>query len=143
MTELLDRDLDYYDAVAASDTPFELKVLKRNGSEDGLVLKVLGSECEKVQAEINKLVNGRRKQQAQAEAMASRIGVGATPVVTVEDDIAFGHRLAAVRVVGWNLKTPFTPEGAHKLVSRHPDISKQVLDASNDLGNFMKASSEA
>lgn len=139
----IDRELSDYDFVAQSQTPFDLKIIKRDGSEDGLVLQVLGSESETVQAEINRLVNDRRKKMAQAEAMANRVGVGATPVTPIEDDIAFGHRLAAARVVGWNLKTPFSAEGALKLVSRHADISKQVIDASNAVENFTQASPKA
>ncbi len=136
----IDRDLDAYDDVAASDVPYALAVLNADGAEDGLVLNVLGSQSECVQAEVNRLVNERRKRQAQAAALTKGEAAEFTPV---EDDIAFGHRLTAARVVGWNLRTPFAPEGAFRLVSRSNRIAEQITRASNDIGNFTRPSSRA
>lgn len=135
---MLDRDPSFYDEVAASDKPYPLAILNADGTEDGLVLDILGSQSEKVQAEVNRLVNDRRKRKAQAAAVAKGEPLDFTPV---EDDISFGHRLTAVRVVGWNLKAPFSAEAAYRLVSRSARISEQVTAASNDLGNFTSASS--
>lgn len=138
----IDRDLDAYDDVAASDVPYELAILNADGTEDGLVLEVLGSQAEKVQTEVNRLLNDRRKKEAIAEAMQGRRNPEKADFTPIEDDIAFGHRLTACRVVGWNLKAPFTPEGAFRLVSRSSRIAEQVTMASNNLANFTRPSSK-
>lgn len=140
MTKItIDRDLDAYDDVAASDVAYPLSILKADGTEDGLVLDVLGGQSETVQKAVNALVNERRKRQANAAAVTK----GEPAFTPIEDDIAFGHRLTACRVIGWNLKKDFTPEGAFRLVSRSARIAEQVTTASNDLGNFTPASLKA
>jgi hypothetical protein len=59
----------------------------------------------------------------------------------VEDDIAFGQRLSAARLVGWRgIKQAYTPDLALKLCQSNAELSSQVLAASNDLGNFTPAS---
>lgn len=136
---LIDRDLDYYDDVAASEVPFALKILKADGTEDGLVLDVLGSQSETVQKAVNALVNERRKRQANAAAVTK----SEADFVPIEDDISFGFRLTAARVVGWNLKKDFTPEAAFRLVSRSESIREQITRASNDLANFTQSSPTA
>lgn len=141
MTKItIDRDLEAYDDVAASDVPYALPILNADGAEDGLVLNVLGAQSERVQGEVNRLVNERRKRQAQAAAVTKG---EAAEFTLVEDDIAFGHRLTAARVVGWNLRTAFTPEGAFRMVSRSNRIAEQVTRASNDIANFTRPSSKA
>lgn len=130
------------DAVSASDTPFEFEFIRADGTGSGVFLQVLGSQSEKVTSETNKLVNARRKQQAQAEAVKGRSAAGAdfTPI---ESDLEFGHKLTAVRLVGWRgISDEFTPEGALRLVSRNSAIAEQVTVASNDIGNFTPASSK-
>lgn len=137
MTKItIDRDLDAYDDVAASDVPYALKILKADGTEDGLILDVLGNQADTVQKAVNALVNERRKQQANAAAV-TKGEAGFTPI---ESDIDFGHRLTAARVVGWNLKKDFSADGAFRLVSRSARIAEQVTRASNDLGNFTQGS---
>lgn len=140
MTKItIDRDLDAYDDVAASDVPHALKILKADGTEDGLVLDVLGNQADAVQKAVNALVNERRKRQANAAAVTR----GEADFTPVESDIDFGHRLTSVRVVGWNLKAPFSAEGAFRLISRSERIAEQVKRASNDMGNFTQGSPTA
>lgn len=141
MTKLL--SLADLDAVSASDTPFEFEYILPDGTGSGVFLQVLGSQSEKVTTEVNKLVNARRKQQAQAEAVKGRSPAGAD-FVPIESDLEFGHKLTAVRLFGWRgIGDTFTPENALRLVSRNSAIAEQITAASNDIGNFTPASSKA
>lgn len=137
-------DLSDLDAVAAGDTPFEIEYVRADGSGSGVFLLVLGGQSEKVQAEVNRLVNDRRKKQAIAEAMQGRKNPDKADFTPIEDDIAFGHRLTAVRLVGWRgIKQEWSPENAYRLVSRNAEIAEQVTTASNNLGNFMQPKPQA
>jgi hypothetical protein len=135
-------DLNDLDAVTAGDTPFEIEYIRADGSGSGVFLLVLGGQSEKVQAEVNRLVNERRKKQAAAAALAK--GPDKADFTPIEDDIAFGHRLTAVRLVGWRgIKQDWSPDNAFRLISRNSEIAEQVTTASNNLANFMRASSLA
>jgi hypothetical protein len=137
-------DLNDLDAVAAGDTPFEVEYIRADGSGSGVFLLVLGGQSEKVQGEVNRLVNERRKNQAVAAAMTGRVNPDKADFTPIEDDIAFGHRLTAVRLVGWRgIKQEWTAENAFRLISRNSEIAEQVTTASNNLANFMPASSGA
>lgn len=137
-------DLNDLDAVAAGDTPFEIEYLRADGSGSGVFLLVLGSQSEKVQSEVNRLVNDRRKKQALAASVTSRNNTQAEAFTPIEDDIAFGHRLTAVRLVGWRgIKQEWSADNAYRLVSRNSEIAEQITTASNNLGNFMLTKSAA
>lgn len=139
MTKDASISLGQLDAVSASDTPFEFEVQTPSGAGMGIFLSILGSQSERVVKETNRLVNERRRADAirQAVAGSRRPGDAVTPV---EDDIGFGQRLSSVRIVGWRgIKEEFSPELALKLCQSNADISGQVLDKSNDMGNFIKA----
>jgi hypothetical protein len=137
-------DLNDLDAVAAGDMPFEIEYLRADGSGSGVFLLVLGGQSEKVQTEVNRLVNDRRKKQALAASVTSRNNAQAEAFTPIEDDIAFGHRLTAVRLVGWRgIKQEWSADSAYRLVSRNSEIAEQITTASNNLGNFMPAKSAA
>lgn len=137
-------DLNDLDAVAAGDTPFEVEYIRADGSGSGVFLRVLGGQSEKVQSEVNRLVNDRRKKQAVAAAMTGRGNPEKADFTPIEDDIAFGHRLTAVRLVGWRgIKQEWSAESAFRLVSRNSEIAEQITTASNTLGNFMPGKSAA
>lgn len=130
-------------AISASETPFEFDYLLPDGSKSGVRLQVLGSQSAKVQAEINRLINERRTQES-AKAYATQRSGGAEAITPIEDDIAFGHRLSAVRLVGWvGVEEPYSEAGALMLCQSNADISDQVLKASNNLGNFMRLKPKA
>lgn len=138
-----------------SDTPFEFEYVDSSGSNSGIFFKVLGSQSDTITKAINVLVNERRSQEAVRLAKNQRAASTFTPV---EDDIEFGQRLAAVRLVGWRrpgdtdglsadqlsrfqgIEEAYSPELALTLCQTNPDIAAQVLAASNDLGNFTLAS---
>lgn len=131
-------DLSDLDAKTKSETPTEAEYVTREGVETGIKLKILGSESETVQTAINKMVNARRKQQAAIESASNGVR-GTVPVTPIEDDIAFGHRLTACRLVGWTgIKQDCTPENIMRLVSTNADIAAFILEVSNASGRFLQ-----
>ena len=133
--------LDQLDATKASATAFEFEYIDTSTGEcTGVFLSVLGSESEIVSAEVAKLINERRRKQA-AREVQQKIGTGTKPVEfeSIESDIEFGQRLAAVRLVGWRgISEPFTPENALRLCSNNRDIAAQITTHSDAISNFMK-----
>lgn len=130
------------DARAASETPFEFEYLLPDGSPTGVFLSVLGSQSKEVTAEVNRLMNLRRSAEATQAIAAKTGGRKADAFVTVESDIEFGQRVAAVRLVGWRgIEEPYDPDLALELCKSNQDIATQVAEKSSDMGNFMKGSS--
>lgn len=128
-------------ARAASDTPFEFEYITTKGEPTGVFFSVLGGQSKVVQDEANKAVNARRRAEAvqTAQAKTSRDSDNYTPV---EDDKAFGQRLAAIRLTGWRgIAEDFTPELGLALCQNNDDAAAVILQKSNDMGNFMKLSS--
>lgn len=133
---------DDLDAKKAGETPYEMEYLRPDGSGSGFFLQVLGAQSQAVQDAIARETNERTKKEKLAEAMQGRSGKTAPHFTPLEDMIAFTRRLAAVRIADWRgLKEPYTPELALKLCMHNQELAQQVLEASNDLGNFTKVSS--
>lgn len=130
-------------ARAAADTAVEFEYVTAAGEPSGVFLSVLGAQSDKVTGEVNRLLNARRQKEAVQEStrMGGRSQATFTPI---EDDIAFGQRLAALRLVGWRgIKEPFSPENALLLCQTNADVADQVIKVSSDAGRFMKASPKA
>lgn len=119
--------------VAASETPFDVEYIKPDGTGSGVILKVLGSNSAKVTEATNRLLNDRRKREANLAALT---GQDFTPI---ESDIEFGHLATAVKLVGWTgIVEPYTEANALLLVKTNPHLAKQVNDAANGVGNFLQ-----
>lgn len=132
------------DARSASETPFEFEYILPNGAGSGVFLSVLGGQSKQVSTEVNRLMNERRRQEAAHALNAKFGGRKAEAFITVESDIEFGQRVAAVRLVGWRgIDEPFSDELALQLCQSNQDISNQVAEKSSDLENFMPSSSPA
>lgn len=88
----------------------------------------------------NKMINSRRQKEAAREA-TKRVGVGkrAADFEPFESDVEFGQKLAATRLVGWRgIDEPFTAELAMRLCARNEHIAAQIMQQSDEMGNFMK-----
>lgn len=127
-------------ATKASDEAFEFELEDVNGVGRGIILKVLGSQSEKVTTEVARLVNARRRSDAARAMRSSKKNIEFEPI---ESDIEFGQRLAAIRLVGWTgIQEPWSPENALTLCRSNRDISAQIIEKSDDMSNFMKGSSK-
>lgn len=149
--------LDDLNTAAASDHAFEFEYINAKGEPSGVFLKVVGSQSEVVTREVAKLVNERRRKEA-ARSVANRVGTGPrTPEFeTLESDVEFGQRLAAVRLVGWRrpgetdglseeqqarfsgIRDTWSPENALRLCRGNRELAAQVATQSEMTGNFTK-----
>lgn len=133
--------LNDLDATKASADAFEFEYINpETGEGTGIFLSVLGGQSEIVSSEVAKLVNERRRKQA-AREVAKKVGVGNKPIEfdTMESDIEFGQRLAAVRLVGWRgITETWSAENALRLCRSNRDIAAQVVSNSDEMGNFIK-----
>ena len=124
--------------VKASDTPFEFEYVTPEGVSTGIFFKVLGGQSETVTKAAAKMINERRRQVAARELNKRGISkqVDFDPI---ENDIEFGQRLAAVRLVGWSgITDEFTPENALRLCQTNKFVAAAILEYSDDAANFMK-----
>lgn len=128
------------DARTASERAYEFE-FTIGGEGTGFFISVLGQHCESIASQLNAEINGRRRKLAVAAARNAKSRAEAVEFDLIEDDIAFGQRLAAIRIVGWRgIVEDYTPERALFLCQKNPQLAEQVLEASNDLANFMKPS---
>jgi len=128
------------DVVSKSETPFEFEYLKANGDGSGVFLSVLGGNSDAVRETAATLINARRQKQAAREMAKQRNGRPQTIAEydTVESDIEFGQRLAAVRLVGWRgISDPWSADNAAKLCASNPGVAAQVMEQSDNLDNFL------
>lgn len=131
--------LDDLDAVKASAEAQPLPYTNPRGEVTGIVLMVLGSQSETVTKEVARLVNERRHKEASRAALA-RPTSHTVEYETLESDVEFGQRLAAVRLVGWSgITDPYTPEGALRLCQSNRDVAAQITTYSDNVANFMKS----
>lgn len=125
------------DLRAASDATFEFEYIGTNGAGTGVFLTILGEHSEKVTTAVNAMINERRRMDATREANAT---TPADNIMPVEDDVAFGQRVAAVRLVGWRgIQEDFTPERGLQLCRSNPPAAAQIMTKSRQLQNFTKA----
>jgi hypothetical protein len=144
MTKTAPVSLKSLDARASSDIPFEFEYILPNGEGSGIFLSILGSQSKTVTEAVNKMMNERRRIAETAELNARTGGRKTAAIIPVEDDIAFGQKMAAIRLVGWKgIAEPFDPDLALELCEMNQDIANQINERSNDLANFMKGSSPA
>lgn len=129
------------DAVTHSSKAFEFPFLDANGDETGIYLSVLGGNADAVRTVAEELIDARRMKDAARQMNAQKSRPGHAPVVfdKTADDISFGQRLAAVRLVGWRgIKEPCTPENAALLCATNPNVAAQVMEQSDNMANFTK-----
>lgn len=133
------------DARKASDQPVEFEYYGPDLKPTGVFFSVLGAQSQKVVEQTAKLLNERRKRDASQAAMRNRPGSPSDAAFTpVEDDIAFGQQLSAVRLVGWRgIEEEFTAERGLALIASNAHVKDQIDAVSNDLAGFMKSSPKA
>ena len=132
--------LDDLDSTKAAADAFEFEYVNALGEPSGVFLQILGSQAEVVTREVARLVNDRRRKEA-ARDVARRVGTGPKVVEfeTLESDVEFGQRLAAVRLVGWRgITEAWSPENALRLCRGNRELAAQITTQSDLTGNFTK-----
>ncbi len=130
------------DASKACEDAFEFTYVNPDGTNSGVKFKVLGGQSERVTSEVTKLINERRRKEA-ARANQMRLNPNkGFEFEPMENDIEFGNRLAAIRLVGWSgISDEFSPENALKLCKSNKDVALQITQQSDSMANFTKLKS--
>ncbi len=129
-------DITSFNAVKDAENFIKLDMKLADGESSGVVFHVIGKHAEAVQAVTRKII----RQQQNEEAIAKRKGKDPAPK-TIEELEETGIELAAARVIGWQgVKQPFDKETLKVALKNNPHWVEQVVDESNNDGNFTKAS---
>lgn len=134
-------DLEKIDTPAAAEMGHEIE-LEYGGKPCGWFVTVRGEFAPSVKKWQLSVGNKFRLKEFQDK----RKGKGDNPTPMTEEDLEVGLRGAAVRIGGIRgvifagAPLLLTPETAYDLVRRHPPFADQILEASADVANFMKAS---
>lgn len=123
-------------ARAPSDEGFTFEYILPDNTASGVTFTVLGANSKVVDDAINESINAGRRR---AAALAADAKPGRPLDITpIESDIADNQRLTAIRLIGWSLSDPCTPENALELVRTNPHAAQQIVERSNNLANFLR-----
>ena len=113
-----------------------MEFMNDKGNPTGIILMVLGSQSSIVTKWRNKKLNAQRRYEDQQNKRGKNSDVKA-----IEEDLDFGNEFASIRIVGWTgLEEDYTPQVALHWCSVNTEIVKQVMEFSEELGNFKKNS---
>jgi len=129
-------DITSFNAVKDADNYIKLDMKLADGEPSGVIFHVIGKHAEAVQTVTRKII----RQQQNDEAIAKRKGRDPAPK-TIEELEETGIELAAARVTGWEgVEQPFDKDILKAALKNNPHWVEQVVDESNNDGNFTKAS---
>lgn len=136
MTKTKIVDLDQFDAVRESESGYEFELKQTDGlTGTGIFLSILGAHADVVKKWTGKIVNKSIRDQQ----IAQRKGKPVDPK-SLDDIDAQNIEGAALRVTGWhNVKQEFSQELLKTHLGRNPHWVDQIIEESNNLGNFTKA----
>ena len=128
-------DILAFDAVAESENPIDVKMKGPDGNDTGIIFCVIGKNADAVTQWQTKQFNAMQR-----EAYFAQKKRGKDPEPkTIEELAEMNIQGALVRVVGWkNVSQEFSKDILKKVLERNPHFVEQVIDASDDLGNFTK-----
>lgn len=120
---------------ARCESPMPLELVDTKGDKIGVTVHVLGGHAKQVKDFVAQNINAARAK----AAMSARTGQRKLDYTPVEQDIEFGVESIAIRVVSWDgLADECTFESAKLLCQINPDIRRQILEFSEDMGNFTR-----
>lgn len=118
----------------AQASPMEVQDM--DAQDLGFQLMVLGAQAEAVQKYTNKIVNDEIMQSEIARKKGKP-----QKQRTMEDTIIGNIEAALVRVTDWvGVKQKFDKETLREAIKKNPHWVNQIIEFSNDLRNFTKAS---
>jgi hypothetical protein len=131
-------NIEDFDAVKASEHAHKFELKSADGvTGTGVFVLVLGKNADVVQDWTSKVVN---KLIRDAE-YAKRRGKQVEPQ-SLEDIRESNIKNALVRVVGWeNVQQDYTSALMEKALRRNPHWVEQIIEESDDLGNFPTSAS--
>lgn len=128
-------DIDAFDAVSESEQGHEFELKEKDGvTGTGVVLVVIGKHADAVTKHAAKIIN-----QAQRDALMAQKSGKPAPMKTLEELREQNIEAASIRVTGWkNVKQPFSADLLKNALRRNPHWIDQIVEASDDLGNFSR-----
>ena len=127
------------DARKASSTGSEFEYMLNGIDHTGVFLTVLGAQDDGVSSFVNQKADEQRQRTAILEQRNKGSRAQSADYTPIADDLTLGAELAAKRLIGWRgLDDEFTPANALMLCGINSELAQQVLEHSNDMGNFLK-----
>ena len=129
-------DITNFDSVKDSEAGYDLELKQSDGvTGTGVVVVVIGKHSDAVMASTQKRLNKMLRDEQMARRKNKPVDMDAEKL---RED---AREDAAVRVIGWkNVKQEFTKEMLKAALVRNPHWIDQIIEASEDLGNFSKSS---
>ena len=128
-------DILSFNAVAESEQGAKVALKHADGSDVGITLFVLGRHADVVQKFTSKTFHKMQREEALAKKR------GKDNILNIEEMREQGLESAVIRVTGWEgVQQSFDVGILRDALKRNPHWQDQVLEASNDDSNFMKAS---
>ncbi|HEX5539897.1 MAG TPA: hypothetical protein VFX01_08940 [Methylophilaceae bacterium] len=127
-------DILGFDAVAECEQAIPVPMKGIDGEATGAVFLVIGKHADAVTGWQRKLFNSMQRE---AEMAKKR---GREPEPKSLDELKETNIEGAMtRVIGWqNIKQEFSKELLKTVLTRNPHFVEQIVEASDDLGNFTK-----
>ena len=129
-------DIMSFDAVSESEAGYEFELKSKDEiTGTGVFVTVLGKHADSVNKWATKIVNT----QIRENQIAARKGKQVDPK-SLEEIKEQNIEGAVLRVTGWrNVSQPFSKELLTTVLKRNPHFIDQIIQESDNLGNFTQA----
>lgn len=130
-------DITAFDSVGKCEQGQPLEIKDENGEETGVILMVLGKHADVVTKWFSRVVNASMREQQQAQKRGKLVDPKSLDEIRAQNIDG-----AAVRITGWRgPKQAFDVDLLKSALGRNPHWIDQVIEFSDDMGNFTKGSS--
>ncbi len=130
-------DITQFNAVAESEAGFELEMKGTDGADLGFSFHILGRHSDVVQ----KWAKGEFQKAQREELIAKRKGKEPEPL-SLDELKEKNLEGAAIRVTAWTgVDNAFSKDLLRQVLANNPHWIDQIIEASNNDGNFTKANS--
>lgn len=130
-------------AQVANEDTFDFEPLLPSLEPSGIILKLKSDLAPSVDGRLKELIDANTRKQQLMAAQAEKARPGEAPIASVEDMSAFGRKLIAVRVAGWNMPDEFTEANVMALLRYWDGLGNQILAKTAEAARFTPDSPKA
>ena len=130
-------------AQVANEDTFDFEPLLPSLEPSGIILKLKSDLAPSVDRRLKELIDANTRKQQLMAAQAEKARPGEAPIASVEDMSAFGRKLIAVRVAGWNMPDEFTEANVMALLRYWDGLGNQILAKTAEAARFTPDSPKA
>lgn len=129
-------DVESFDAGSESNKGYEFELIGTDGmTGTGVYLTVVGKNSDAVSDWTSEIVDKLWEDEAMAQRRGKHVKKRSYKYVKAQN-----VQGAVQRVTGWrNVKQPFSRKLLETVLARNPHFIEQIIEESDDLGNFTKA----